>query len=113
MGETADGSTVGPIIFSDQTARRQLLQEGEVVTFRKSERTTGQSWWRESRFGPKQGDVEIQELGVVNPRDEDVLNEYQPRSGFPSVTAWQQAIRELNGSLPDRGVLYHVTLESN
>lgn len=39
---------VGPIIFSDPTARNLLLDHGEVVTFRTSRRTVDETWWRES-----------------------------------------------------------------
>lgn len=109
---TKTTSTVGPIIFSDKTARRQLLEQGEVVTFRKTSRTTGDTWWRESRLGPKQGDVTVEEISVVNPHDQSELAEYSELSGFPSVSAWQKAIRELNGSLPSEGHLYRVTLDS-
>ncbi|WP_281255585.1 hypothetical protein [Natrinema ejinorense] len=35
---------VGPIVFADATARRQLLAHGEVVTFRASKRTIGDTW---------------------------------------------------------------------
>lgn len=106
----AKPSGTGPIIFSDHTARHQLLSEGEVVTFRKSKRTTGDTWWRESRLGPKKGDARVTEIGEVDPSDTEALGEYRDLSGFESVTAWQGAIRDLNGSLPDNGLLYHVTI---
>jgi len=107
MTEARTG-TVGPIIFSDQTARTQLLREGEVVTFRKSSRTTGDTWWRESRLGPKQGDVVVEEIGKIDPRDRLTLDEYRDLSGFQTVDEWQRAIRELNGVLPSEGYLYRV-----
>lgn len=107
---TTTTSTVGPIIFSDETARRQLLEEGIVVTFRKTARTTGDTWWRESRLGPKKGDVEVQEISVVNPQNQSDLEEFVKYSGFSSVSAWQKAIRELNGTVPTEGHLYEVTL---
>jgi len=59
----------GPIIFANETARGQLEEEGEVVTFRRSERTTGKTWYRYSRTGPKQGDVLVEKLRVVDPRN--------------------------------------------
>lgn len=111
MTQTKQSGTVGPIIFSDKTARSQLLSEGEVVTFRKSTRTTGDTWWRESRLGPKEGDVQVTEIGKVNPLDGDALAEHREWSGFKSVEAWQQAIRTLNGSIPNSGFLYRVTLD--
>lgn len=110
MPKTSTGNTVGPIIFSDETARRQLRKHGEVVTFRKSERTTGETWWRESRLGTKEGDVTVEEIGVVNPSKESELEPYQPLSGFNNVNKWQQAIISLNGSMPDRGQLYRVQI---
>lgn len=79
--------TVGPIIFSDQTARQQLLDAGAVVTFRRSKRTTGDTWWRESRTGPKQGDVHVEEIGRVDAAE--ALEPYADLSGFASVEAWQ------------------------
>ena len=106
----AKSSGTGPIIFSDHTARRQLISEREVVTFRKSKRTTGDTWWRETRLGPKEGDVHVTEIGEIDPSNTAVLVKYQELSGFESVSAWQQAIRNLNGSLPDSGHLYHVTM---
>ena len=110
MTHTTTSGTVGPIIFSDTTARKQLLNEGEVVTFRKSPRTTGNTWWRESRLGPKQGDVIVEEIRDVDPADRTALTEYQELSGFESVDGWQNAIARLNGSLPSQGWLYKVDL---
>lgn len=101
----------GPIIFSTETARGQLLSEGEVVTFRTDQRTTGETWWRESRHGPKQGDVTVEEIDAANPRDEEALAEYCELSGFESVEDWQEAIWDLNRSVPERGYLYRVTLK--
>jgi len=104
----ATTGTVGPIIFADNTARAQLLDEGEVVTFRRSRRTTGDTWWRESRLGPKQGDVVVEEIQPVDPRDRMTLQEYRDLSGFDSVKTWQRAMKKLNGSLPETGYLYRV-----
>ncbi|EMA09981.1 hypothetical protein [Haloarcula marismortui] len=108
MPQSSPGGTVGPIIFSDDTARSQLREHGEVVTFRKSARTTGETWWRKSRLGTKEGDVTVEEIGVVDPTEVSALAPYQPLSGFASVEAWQQAIAALNGSLPKQGRLYRV-----
>lgn len=107
MAHTQSG-TVGPIIFGDKTARKQLLEYDEVVTFRKRSRTTGDTWWRESRLGPKQGDVVVEEIGKINPRERETLEKFQDLSGFENVAAWQAAIKELNGSLPASGYLYRV-----
>lgn len=110
MTKTQSSSTVGPIIFSDQTARSQLEKEGEVVTFRKTERTTGDTWWRQSRLGPKQGDVRVEEIGKVNPLNDEELSPYREKSGFETVSAWQTAIKQLNGSVPSEGYLYRVSV---
>ena len=98
-------SHVGPIIFADETARQQLVEEGEVITFRKSQRTTGDTWWRTSRTGPKEGDVTVSEIGEVSPRIGN-LEEYRDLSGFPTEEHWVIAIEDLNGGLPDTGYLY-------
>jgi hypothetical protein len=108
MPQSSPGETVGPIIFADDTARSQLREHGEVVTFRKSARTTGDTWWRKSRLGTKEGDVTVEEIGVVNPTNSSALAPHQPLSGFTSVDAWQQAIASLNENLPDQGRLYRV-----
>lgn len=101
---------VGPIIFADEIARGQLESDAEVVTFRASERTTGDTWWRTSRLGPKEGDCTVEHIGPVDPSDGSALAPYRDLSGFQSVAAWQEAIRELNGGL-EGGHLYRVTLE--
>lgn len=111
MPQTSTG-TVGPIIFADEIARSQLREHGRVVTFRKSSRTTGETWWRKSRFGTKEGDVTVAEIGVVDPAEASELESYQTLSGFASVPEWQQAIATLNGGLPDRGRLYRVETRS-
>lgn len=100
--------TTGPIIFADETARKQLVEEGEVVTFRTSQRTTGDTWWRKTRTGPKEGDVHVEEIGPADPSDEDDLEPYGPLSGFHSVHDWQFAISSLNGELSE-GYLYRAT----
>jgi hypothetical protein len=87
--------TVGPIIFSHRVPRAQLCNEGTVVTYRTSDRTTGETWWRKSRTGPKQGDVIVEEIGVG-----DVsyltLAAHVEESGFASVEQWLDAIREVH-----------------
>jgi len=84
-----------------------LTTHGEVITFRTSERTTGNTWWRESRTGPKKGDCYITRLVPVDASDAAELEPFWNLSGFESVTDWQQAIKELNGELTD-GHLYRV-----
>lgn len=108
MSQATQTDHVGPIIFSNETAREQLLTGGEVVTFRTSERTTGDTWWRKSRLGRKEGDVTVRELERVDPSDCSDLDPHQQFSGFESAERWQEAIRDLHGRLPQQGVLYHV-----
>jgi len=103
----------GPIVFSDETARTQLVEEGIVVTFRASRRTVGSTWWRESRTGEKEGDCVVELVRHV-PKDQlesALLNEVD-RSGFASVYDWLDAINELNGGRSD-GYLYRVTTEAS
>jgi len=98
---------VGPIIFANETARTQLVEHGEVITFRKNERTTGKTWWRESRTGMKCGDVLVEKIRVVNPSNPSDLSAAVDLSGFPSVQEWQSAIKLLNGGeMPEIGILY-------
>lgn len=114
---------VGPIIFADQTARSQLVEHGEVVTFRKTQRTTGETWWRKSRTGPKEGDVTVEEIGPAAPweypdnkstsdKHGERLEDYAHLSGFESVEAWRSAIYELNGG-PCEGYLYRATVRND
>jgi hypothetical protein len=100
----------GKIIFNDPRTRRQLLSEGEVVTFRARQRTTGSTWWSETRLGTKEGDVFVEELDKVSPTTA-ALAPYRDRSGFETVEGWIAAIERLNGDLPETGYLYRATSE--
>lgn len=102
-------STVGPIIFANETARTQLETEEYVVTFRANKRTTGDTWWRESRTGPKRGDCRVEFVDECDPRTPATLGCYVAHSGFESIEAWQEAIGGLNGEVPETGYLYAVT----
>ena len=99
---------VGPIVFADEDARLQLQQSGDVVTFRTSKRTTGDTWWRQSRTGAKMGDCHVECIGPVDPSDREVLQEYYREAGFRSAKEWEEAIVDLNDGLED-GYLYRVT----
>lgn len=100
---------VGPIIFANETARGQLEEDGVVMTFRATSRTTGSTWWRESRTGPKRGDVLVMLEDEIDPRPpQSPLEEWVDLSGFESIEAWQDAIREMHGELPESGYLYRV-----
>lgn len=109
MSNTSESEHVGPITFANETARKQLVEHGEVVTFRRDTRTTGKTWWRKSRTGPKCGDVEVEWLKDVCPHGTGLsLEPFLDRSGFNSVHHWQQAIRAENGEMPAEGELYLV-----
>lgn len=103
---------VGPVIFADATARQQLQSEGEVITFRTSDRTTGETWWTDARNNTKKGDCVISELTQVHPGAGFQLQRYWSLSGFDSVEAWQDAIKSLNGELTP-GRLYYVEETTN
>jgi len=98
---------VGPIIFGHEIAREQLESEGEVVTFRRRDRTTGDTWWRTSRTGPKEGDVHVAQIGRATSRED--LEPYADLSGFDSTDAWIDAIGDVHNSAVD-GYLYRVTV---
>lgn len=98
---------VGPIIFADETARSQLVDHGEVVTFRKTQRTIGETWWRKTRTGEKEGDVTVEEITAIDPWDDDI-EPYAHLSGFDSADDWRSTISELNGGTCE-GYLYRAT----
>jgi hypothetical protein len=105
--ESAPDGPTGPIIFSDPTARKQLLDEGVVYTFRPTERTTGETHWRRERTGCGQGSVRVTEVCEVRPGT-GVLSLFAAESGFESDAHWRAAIRNLHGDLPDQGYVYRV-----
>ena len=102
--------TVGPIIFSVSEAREQLESEGTVVTFRESERTTGDTWYRHSRTGGKQGEVHVEEVGEINPAYLADLRPYARQAGFKSAEDWVERIRDVNDGELRPGYLYRATL---
>ncbi|MFC6770303.1 hypothetical protein ACFQDD_01975 [Halorubrum pallidum] len=106
--EASGGAHVGPIVFSDPDARRRLQQNGEVVTFRTSERTTGETWWRQTRTGEKMGNCRVEQIGPIDPANRSALREHYRDAGFESAREWENAIKELNGELVE-GHLYRVT----
>lgn len=100
----------GKITFNDATAHQQLLSEGEVATFRNRQRTTGSTWWSETRLGEKEGDVFVEEIDEMPPTAV-ALALYRDRSGFEMVEDWIAATERLNGDLPETGHLYRATSE--
>lgn len=108
---TRPDNRVGPVVFSNDVARTQLLR-GRVVTFRAGDlRTVGETHARWERNGTKQADVVIKGITKVVPTDDEVLASYLDLSGFESVEAWGDAIVELHGvDSGDGGFLYDVVL---
>ena len=102
----------GKIIFSDPRTREQLQREGEVVTFRVDQRTTGSTWWSETRLGEKKGDVFVEEITAAPPTP-DALEPYRDRSGFETVADWIDTIERLNDNVPEEGYLYRATAVSD
>lgn len=109
MSDSSEGATqhVGPIIFGHPVARAQLVEEGEVVSFRTSDRTTGETWWRKTRTGPKEGDVTVECLGPAEHPAH--IAGYVDRSGFDSVEEWLMAIGDVHDTDSISGYLYRVT----
>lgn len=101
----------GPIIFSNSTARNHFVENGEVLTARTSHRTTGDTWWRKSRTGPKQGDCHVEELiAIPAPLADDLRELEHEKSGFKNWLAWWDAIVELNGGEKPTAIwVYRVT----
>lgn len=98
MSTNSESQHVGPIIFGHPTARNQLQEHGVVMTFRTSDRTVGDTWWRESRTGPKKGDVRVEKVAEIHsPIRATQLGPYADRSGFDSVRDWIDAIVEVHG----------------
>jgi len=99
----------GPIIFANQTAREQLLQEGIVYSFRTNDRTTGDTWARPSRTGEKMADVTVEQVATLpNPSEED-LTDWANQSGFGTAEAWWNAIEDVHG-IPAEGYVYQIEL---
>jgi len=99
----------GPITFSHPVARQQLEDNGVVVTFREHERTTGATWWRKTRTGPKEGDVHVAHVCSVGPVFEDpAIERHAGESGFDSKYDWINAMIEFCGGEPQSGHLYRV-----
>lgn len=108
MSKADSSGRTGPIIFSDPTARKQLVEEGVVYTFRADQRTTGLTHWRRERTGGKQSDVRVEEVDDDIEPGTGVLSLFAEQSGFESDAHWRAAIRDLHGELPESGVLYRV-----
>lgn len=110
---TDTNDQVGPIIFTVPEARDQLETEGSVITFRETQRTTGETWYRYSRTGPKQGDVQVEELTEIDPALIADLRPHARQAGFDTAEKWIERIREVNNGELRPGYLYQVTLLSD
>ena len=108
------------ISFSVKEVRDHLLNNGFVYTTRKNRRKQiGRTWWTKKRGQPKEGDVEITEIGDFYVRE---LTPYVKESGFKSLGTWGDAIAVTNRwkrkgilGVPQRAYikiwLYKVTLK--
>ena len=82
------------ISFSLEKPRKQLLEKGYVYTVRKKRRKrTGRTWWNKGRLQPKEGDVDVSEMGEVQRYD---LKGYVEGSGFNTMKEWCEAIADVN-----------------
>jgi len=116
------------IIFSNEKARNQLLNEGVVYTFRKNRRKQFEKmpehrqrqgfavtdWATDKRMGKKITNVIINEYGPhrleePGPYSLDDLAPYTQWSGFNSLEEWKEAILEFSPGL-ENGWLYKVTV---
>lgn len=100
--------SVDPVIISVPTARKRLREQGEVVVFGPSERTTRTAWWHESTTGPREGEVIIKHVQEIDCELQWVDGELLKRSGFETYDDWKAAIRERHGWEPPGGHLYRV-----
>jgi len=101
---------VGPVIMAHPVARARLERAGVVHSFRTSDRTTGETHYRTERTGTKEADVRIEKMtDELSPTARN-LSIYRVGSGFQSVEAWQNAIKEVHGGLDCTGYVYRVEL---
>lgn len=106
------GFRSGPLNIPHEEQQTQLEEEGYVVVFRITERTTGNTWWRDNYSGSKKGDVVIEELRNVDSASPSALQPYLSRSGFGNVYSWQIAIKKQMGELKP-GILYKAAKRRN
>jgi len=72
---------------------------GEIYTLRPRSRTTGETWLRYSRTGPKRGDVVVERV-VDEPTRQD-LGRYADRSGLETPERWRTAAAALHSADSD------------
>jgi hypothetical protein len=100
--------SLGHITFPEGKDREHLVRTGSVYTLRTQKRTTGETHVRFKHTGQKQFDVVVEEIDMVNPRDDFSLSPYLEDSGFSTLTEWREAIRDAVGRVPSESYVYHV-----
>jgi len=105
-----------PMIFSSDTAYKQLRAVGQVTSARKNPRDEGSVWIRKTRTGIKEFDAEIIDVAEINWTDEKNLyghlHDYDMVCGFESVHEWVKEIKQLNnGEVPNPLYIHHVVRE--
>jgi len=96
------------MIFSNEKARRQLLEKGIVFTFRKKPHKLGKDWATDSYGGKKICDIDVVWRAKVCPLELDNLDLFTRNSGFETLNAWIQAIGEFGINPCDYGYLHEV-----
>lgn len=102
------------ISFSNSTAFDYLVEHGYVATFRKNRRKNKnhQTWLNRGRGKSKEFDVQITELGKASSEDGDqstVIADFAHISGFMDPVSWRDAVKKINGEVPETGWVYLVT----
>lgn len=101
-------SSAGPVTIAGGDAKRRLQQKGELIIYRPSKRTPGETWWRDTPQGEKVGDCQFELVTPIDAGDRDALREYFIKSGYNSARDWQEAIRDVFDGVVD-GYLYRLT----
>ena len=105
------------ISFSVLEASNQLLENGVVYTFRwkrrsffeKQKGSLEKTWANEKRGGKRIADVEIEEVGEINPLPVH-LKPYLKQSGFADAWKWHDKIVAMEGPMfKPMGWLYKVS----
>jgi len=110
------------ISFSQSLARKQLLDKGEVYTYRWTRRSffrrekgeVEYTWANSGRGTQKIANVEIREVGQMDGADSRDLEPYYEKSGFWSAEYWSLICVDFQGGIHARhkGYLYHVKKRS-
>ena len=93
------------MIFEHPAARRQLLEKGIVYTFRGRRHKEGPDWANAGYRGSKIADIEVLVVADMYPAS---LSPWVQWSGFPTLTAWIEAIRDFGIDPEKRGWLHEV-----